>query len=318
MAYGQIGSSNASSISGFVFDPARQPVGQIYVELNSEFSTIGRVRTDGSGRYTFRGLAHGRYTIRVLPFGTGMEEQYEDIEIAGIGARGRSLPEHVQKDIYLRARKNSANSPFQNEVVYAQEVPKEAENLYKGAVTDLGSKRVQDATQNLEKAIGIFPDYFMAIQKLAAIRLNEEKFEEAISLFNRALKINQRCFDCMFGIAHASYSSRKFQESVTAAENAVKEKPGSFEAYLVLGMGYRMTKEYPKAEKAFQQANKNADGQSPDVFWQMALLYGKEMEKFDDAAKSLESFLKVSPEAPNKEEVKKLIRRFKDLAKTKT
>lgn len=315
--FGQLGGVNTSSISGFVFDPNRQPVGQIYVELKSEFSTVARVRTDGSGRFTFRGLAHGRYTIRVLPLGTGMEEQYEDVEIAGIGARGRALPEHVQKDVYLRARKNSANSPFQNEVVYAQEVPKEAEALYKDAVNDLGTQRVQEGVQSLEKAIGIFPDYFMAIQKLAQVRLAEDKFDEAIELFKRALKINQRCFDCMFGVAHASYSVRKYPEAVAAAEDAIKEKPGSFEAYLVLGMGYRMTKEFAKAEKALLQANKNADGQSPDVHWQLALLYGKELEKFDDAAKSLESFLKVSPEAPNKEDVKKLIKQFKDKAKAK-
>lgn len=316
-AFGQLGTVNTSSISGFVFDPSRQPVGQIYVELKSEFSTVARVRTDGSGRFTFRGLAHGRYTIRVLPLGTGMEEQYEEVEIAGIGARGRALPEHVQKDVYLRARKSSANAPFQNEVIYVQEVPKEAETLYKDALKDLGSQRVQEGVQSLQRAIDIFPDYFMAVQKLATVRLGEEKFEDAISLFEKALKINQRCFDCMFGIAHASFSVRKYAEAVAAAENATKEKPGSFEAYLVLGMGYRMTKEYAKAEKALQQANKNADGQSPDVHWQMALLYGKELEKFEEAAKSLELFLKFSPDAPNKEDVKKLIKQFKDKAKTK-
>jgi len=87
------------------------------------------------------------------------------------------------------------------------------------------------------------------------------------------------------------------------------------EAHLLLGMCLRMTKEFDRSELSLKQAAKIADGTSAEVHWQLALLYGKEMNRFADAAKELESYLKVAPEVPNKEEIKKLIKQFKDKAK---
>lgn len=311
-AYGQ---TNRSSISGFIFDNNRRPVSQIVVELQNEFSTIARTRTDGSGRYFFGGLSQGRFTVKALPFGTGLLEQSEDIEIAGIGVTGRGLAENVQKDIYLKLRRGADAIPFQNEVIYVQEVPREAEALYKRGVADLDSQRTETGIESLEKAVSIFPDYFMALQKLGIVRLSQEKYEEAADLFTRALKINGRGFDSLYGLAYANYTIRKFAEAVTAAKKAVEQKGESMEANLLLGMSLRMTKELIEAEKALRTAEKIGGRISPDVHWHLALLYGKDMEKYEDAAKQLELYLKAAPDVANKEEVKKLIKHFRDKAK---
>jgi hypothetical protein len=312
---GVLGQTNRSTISGFVFDPDRRPVAQIFVELSNEFSVISRVRTDGSGRYFFSGLSHGRYSVKALPFGTGLMEQTEEVEIAGIGIRGQMVTDNVQRDIYLRTRKGANSVPFQNAVIYAQEVPKEAETIYKIAVDDLDNKRVQAGGVGLEKAISIFPTYFVALQKLGVIRITEKKYIDAISLFKRALAVNERCFDCWYGIAYSEYSLREFQDAVAAAEKAVGNKQDSVEANLLLGMSRRMAKDFGNAEKAMKQAAKIADGTSADVHWNLALLYGKDLNRFEDAAKELELYLKAAPEAPNKEEIKKLIKQFRDKAR---
>jgi tetratricopeptide (TPR) repeat protein len=312
------GATNRSSISGFVFGPNRQPVGQVIVELRGEFSTIGRTRTDGSGRFYFPGLPQGRYTIRVLPLGTPLEEKSEDVEIAGLGARGRPLSDNIQQDVYLRPRRDAGATPFQNAVVYAQEVPKEAEALYKRAEEDLNSQRVQSGIVNLEKAVDTFPTYFLALQRLGIIRLQQERYEEAAGVFVKALAINDRCFDCWYGIAYANYAVRRFPESVGASEKAIALKGDSVEANLLLGMAHRLNKNFPKAEQAMKIAAKNSEGNSADVHWNLALLYGKDMNKFAEAAKELEAFLKLSPDAPNKEDIKKLIKQFKDKAATQS
>src|SRR5690606_38187566 len=60
-----------SSVSGFVFDANRRPLQNVIVELLTDFnSTVGRARTDGSGRYYIGGLGQGRFTVIVKPFGT--------------------------------------------------------------------------------------------------------------------------------------------------------------------------------------------------------------------------------------------------------
>lgn len=308
--------TSRSSISGFVFDPQRNPVAQVIVELRSEFSTVGRMRTDGSGRFYFPGLPNGRYTIRVLPLGTAFMEQSEDVELAGLGVRGQSLADNVQKDIYLKSRRGANAVPFQNAVIYAQDVPKEAEALYKSGVDDLESKRVQSGIDSLEKAVAIFPNYFLALQKLGLVRLTQEKYDDAAKFFQRAIDVNARCFDCWYGLSYANYSTRRYPESVDAAQRSVSEKPDSMEANLLLGMSLRMTKSFDKAEQALLRASKISDGSSADVHWNLALLYGKDMNRFADAAKELETYLKIAPDVPNKEDIKKLIKQFRDKAKT--
>jgi tetratricopeptide (TPR) repeat protein len=306
---------NRSTISGFVFDPERRPVGQIFVELSNDFTVIGRMRTDGSGRFFFSGLAHGRYSIKALTFGTNFNEQSVEVEIAGTGVRGQAVADNVQRDIYLRVRKTANSAPFQNAVIFAQEIPKEAEALYKSAVSDLDSNREQVGIEGLVKAISVFPEYFLALQRLGVMRLKEERYKDAVELFKRALAVNDRCFDCLYGIGYAHFTIREFSDAVAACEKATNNKPDSFEAHLLLGKSRRMTKDFANAEKAMKQAAKLSDGASPDVHWNLALLYGKDMNRFEDAAKELELFLKAAPEAPNKEDIKKLIKQFREKAK---
>lgn len=309
---------NRSSISGFVFGTDRRPVSQAVVELRGEFGIVGRVRTDGSGRFYFGNLAHGRYTVRVLPLGTPFLEANEDVEITGTGFRGNPVTDNVQKDIYLKPRRGADSIPFQASVVFAQEVPKDAEDHYKRAIEDLETDRTHSGIDSLEKAVAAFPNYFMALQRLGLVRLTQERFDDAEKLFIRALTINDRCFDCWYGLGFATYSTRKFEGSVEATKKAVEMKADSVEANLLLGMASRATKDFALSETSLQRASKISNGTSPDVHWQLALLYGKDLNKFAEAAKELEAYLKAAPEAPNKDVIKKLIREFKDKAKVKS
>jgi len=300
------------SIMGYVFDMNRKAVARIPVELLNDFnSVIARTRTEDSGRFLFRGLAPGRYVIKALPLGTNLVEQSVEVEITQVGPQ-QALFE--QKDIYLKAR--SSALPFKNAVVYAQEVPKEAEKLFKDGISDLDSGRIQTGTDSLEKAVAVFPNYFAALERLGAIRLVEGKFEAATEIFKRALAVNDRTFDSWYGLAYASYSTRKFSDAVSASEKAVSLRPDSTEANLLLGMSARVLKDFPNAEKALKKASKLADGRSADVHWQLALLYGKDMNRYAEAAKELEQFLELSPDAPNKEDVRKLIKQFKEKGKS--
>ena len=307
-----------SSISGYVFDPAKRPVSQVVVELKNEFSIVARITTDGSGRFYFTGLGHGRYTIVAKPLGTNLMQQSVEIELAGMGSRGQSIPDNQQKDIYLRPRPGAEAVPFQNVVVFAQDVPKEAEDQYKRGMDDLASQRVPSGIQALERAVAIFPDYFMALQQLGIVRLTQEDFSGAIETFSKALKINDRCFDCWYGVAYGKYSLSRFGEAAEASVKAAGIKPESVEANLLAGMTYRSLKDTAKAEQYLKAAAKAANGSSADVHWQLALLYGRDSDRYAEAAKELEAYLKASPDAPNKEDIKKLIKQFKDKAKARS
>ena len=307
--------TNRSTISGFVFDSDRRPIVQTPVELlNDMNSVLARTRTDGSGRYFFGGLPHGRFTVKVLPFATDLEQQSVDVEISGIGITGRPMSGTVHQDIYLRRRQASASAPTVNAVIYAQDVPQEAQEAYKNALSDLRDKRIGPGIESLEKAISIFPEYFDALQSLGLVLMGQEKYGDAREAFSRAVKINERSFDCWYGIGHSSYLLNDSNAAIQAAEKAVALKPDSVKANLVLGISYRQGKNYEKSETALKQAARLGGGESPEVHWNLALLYAHNLNRYKDAAEQLEMYLKAAKDIPNEDAVRKLIKQFRQKA----
>lgn len=302
---------NRSSVSGFVFGPQRMPVAQIPIELLNELgSVIQRARTDASGKYSFRGLSHGRFSLRVLPLGTDFEEQTLEIEIAGIGALGRTIPDNVQKDVYLRPRKK--NNAEINAVLFAQDVPAPAQAIYERAVSALDNGKIEEGVKELEKALGIFPDYYSALERLGLAHVSQKNYEKGRDAFSRAVSVNQRSFNAWYGLSYTNYALRRPEAAAEAAGKAVLLNPESAEALLYLGISQRELKRYEEAEKALIKAEKLAAGRLSAIHWNLALLYAHNLNRYRNAADQLESYLKAEPDAPNKEIIKKLIKQFRE------
>ena len=62
--------------------------------------------------------------------------------------------------------------------------------------------------------------------------------------------------------------------------------------------------------RILEQADHLAASKSPDVHWQLALLFNQ-VKRYKEAADELELFLKVEPDAKDTELIKKLIKRFR-------
>jgi tetratricopeptide (TPR) repeat protein len=244
--------------------------------------------------------------------GTNYQEQSVDVEIYGYGASGRQLADAVQRDIYLKLRKGAESVPFVNAVVFAQEVPSQAQAAYERGTAYLNEKKRDEGVAELKKALEIFPDYFLVLQKLGIMYISDQKYDEAKKMFKRSLDVNPNSFDSLYGLGYSEYGLGNFQEAVNSSEKALAIKPDSLEVNLLLGVSYRQIKQYDKSEKAFLKAQDLADGTAPDVHYQLALLYAHNLKRYGDAAKQLELFLKEAPDAKDKDAIKKLIKQFKE------
>jgi Tfp pilus assembly protein PilF len=309
-------SASGSTITGFVFDPQQRPVARVYVELiNDVDGVLQRMRTDESGRFVFRGVSHGRFQVRVLAQGTIYEDETQEVEIGGISASGTPIRDTVQKDFYLRMRKSGSVSAAST--IFVQEIPEEAEKIYRRAVADLDRNRLEEGVAELESALRIFPDYYLVLERLGLVYLTQQKYEKAVTIFGRAVAVNPRSFNGWYGLSCSQYSVRQSAAAIDAAQKAVTLNSNSEDALLILGLSLRQAKRFDEAEKSFKRADEITKGLSPDVHWNLALLYAKNLNRFSDAANELELYLKTTPDTSQADNIKKLIKKYRESPPTK-
>jgi tetratricopeptide (TPR) repeat protein len=305
-----IHTQSRSTISGYVFGPHRSPIENARVELRNDVnSTLARTQSDTSGRFLFFNVPSGRLSVTVLPLGTDLAEQTQEIEIGGVGVRGQSVAENVQLDFYLRPGK--PRERMVNAVVFQQDVPEEASRIFATAIADLDGKRPEAGIDGIKKALVVFPKYFLALQRLGAEYLRQEKFSDASAAFTGAAAVNPDSLESWYGLSLSSYSDGKFEAAVVAATRALVVDKNSVNSLLVLGMSQRGLTHFDEAEKALLRAKRLDNGKTPEIYWNLALLYAYNLKRNDAAADELELFLKATPDNPESANIRKLIKKLR-------
>ena len=310
-----------NSIGGHVFGNQRTPLEGITVDLLDDLSrSMSRVRTDASGRFVFTRLPAGKYRVRVMPLGTNYQEQEQEIEIKNFfrtDSRGNTMTsgfDSAQLDFYLRIDKD--NSATLNETIFAQNVPENSQQLYEEAVNLLGENKQKEAHEKLKAAIEAFPEYYMAIVVLGLEYINAKHYQAAQILLQRAVEINPKSFKGWYGLAVALNAQNLDAEALKAAKSAMELNPSSLDAQLLAGTLLRQTGAYQESEKVLTKVKEAAQKPMPEVHWQLALLYGNNLQRYKDAADELENLLKYLPKDKDPEKIRLLIKTFREKSKT--
>jgi len=305
-------------ISGYVFIGARQPMADVYVELlNEVYSTIGRVRTNGSGFYNFDGLSTGNFKVRVLPYGTDFEEQTKDITIYNISIVAGGGASSEQVDFYLKVRENVVAGPFAAPgTVFAQDVPGEAKKHYERGVVLLREKKDKEAFESLKRSLEIFPGYYLALDRLGTEYVLRGYKEAAYILLTKAVEVNPRGFSSQFGLGMSQFQLGMTNEAVESLRRAVAIYDGSINAHMYLGLALKREGKLQQAEESLKRARELGKGRTPDVHRHLAQLYS-DQKRYSEAADSLELYLKNQPGDPDPQkvaEIRELIRKLREKA----
>lgn len=313
-----------NAITGTVFGEAHRPVPDVYVELTDDFnSTINRAKTDASGRFAFNGLLSGRYRVKALPYGTGYMEQSQEVVLTSVSAAPGSGADRQNIDIVLKLDERANSSPFAlvTGVVFAQDVPELARRSYLEGIRYLREKKESEGFESLKKAIEIFPDYYLALDRLGgeyATRgaADRSYYEAALVLLTKAVEVNPRGPSSTFGLGWTQYQLGLNKEAIDTLTRLITLAGKSADAYLWLGKAQRRASMLDRAEETFKRANELSKGKVPDIHWQLASLYS-DQKRYVEAANELELFLKAQPKAPNAEKIKALIKQLREKAGTK-
>lgn len=305
-------SSNSfiNRIDGIVWDPYRHPVSDVYVELQNEnYSSISRIRTDATGRFSFIGISSGHFNIRVLTTGTNYLEYVEGVDIVNVVQRAS---DQIYMDIYLRFDKRKFNPGVTDMTgaVFVQEVPETARKLYKKGLNDINEKGDKGFNE-IEQALKIFPDYYDALNRLGLEYVARKEYQKALPYLIKAIAVNQKSFSSFYALAYAAFQLNHRPEAMEAARAAIILEAKSVNAQLLYGTLLRLDGSYEKAEKVLLQAKKlSKNSPVAEVHWQLALLYNK-LGRNKEAADELEEYLKILPEARDKRQIQELIAKLR-------
>jgi hypothetical protein len=308
-----------NSISGFVFDSvSRNPVSEVYVELlNDLYTSLRRVKTDGTGRFSFTGLSSGVFIIKVLPYGTNYSEETQSATIVNNTIGNAAGSDSIYLDIYLKPDKRKINNEFYPpSSVFIQHVPSPAKDFYKKAIPQLeNGKQINPGLENLKKAVEIFPDYYDALNRLGIEYVKLNQYYEALPFLVKAVEVNRRSFSSFYALGLAAYHLKQLKESTEAFRLATVLNPQSVYAHFQYGRALRISGKYKEAEQALLKAKSlDKDSVIAETHWQLGLLYDK-IERYKDAADALDAYLKIHSDIPNLQQIKDLIARLRIKAK---
>ncbi|HEY0083719.1 MAG TPA: tetratricopeptide repeat protein [Pyrinomonadaceae bacterium] len=315
-----------STVTVRIYSPARTPVSDIYVELqNDTYSTVGRARSDGSGRVTFPGLNDGTYRVRVLAYGTEYLEQTQDVVISSISQLPRALGvgggggTNEMIDVYLKVRGAGAG-PFSAPpgTVFAQVVPDAAKKLYEKGVSELRDNKEKEGFASLKGAIELFPTYYLALERLGTeYAMRGPGYHEAARLLlMKALEVNPKAFPSTFGLGIAQYQLKMTNDSIETLKRATTLHPNSVNAFMYLGMAFKQAKRADEAETALKRANTLGNSKGAEVLYQLARLYS-EQNRYQEAADTLELYLKAETDKSKTVQVRPVIQQLRDKAAKK-
>ena len=308
-----------SVITGTVFADAHRPIADIWVELLDDFNaTINRVKTDGAGRFTFSNLINGNYRLRVLPYGTDYKEQVQEVILAGVSAvTGRPGADRQIVDIYLKPNNRASTGPFAvgPGVVFAQEVPPEAQRLYDEGVRFLREKKETEGLSSLKRSIEVFPTYFAALDRLGgeyAMRGHKDRnyWVAARLLLERAVEVNPRSINSVFGLGWTQYQLGLNSQAVASMERATSLNGKAPDPLLWLGKAQLRVSALDKAEVALKRANELTKGKVGEIHLLLADLYDNQ-KRYIEAAHELELYLKTQRDTADDAKIEGLIKQMK-------
>jgi Flp pilus assembly protein TadD len=313
------GASAANTIAGRIYDKQRNFIFDVDVELLDEYyRLLKRSRTDSVGYYEFNGLNSGNYTVRVLPYRYDLLDQSQYIEISAISAiPGQLGSSYNMVDFYLLPKKGGIKEA-ELSVVFAQEIPKEAETVYKKALDDLSAKRTGEGITGLREAVKLFPKYYLALHRLGQELFLKKQFGESAHYLLKAAEVNPRSATSFYYIGYSLYNLGKDfnKAAITALNQAYTLAPASVQILWLLGKVEREAGKFIDAEKHLLQAKKLSTSKVPEIHKELAQLYANDLKKYKEAADELELYLKASnsKDAESKE-IKGLISKLREKAK---
>ena len=195
------------------------------LDLSTRLETV-RTDVDLGGNFTLHGVTPGEYTLRVC------DRQDELVHEEFLTLKDRSV--HLRIDIRMRQTPKPVSGSVS--VKQLQHPPSaKAVQAFTTAMRFSESGKYARATEELEKAVRLSPEFAQAYTNLAAQHIRGGQFEQAVAESKRAMELAAANPKDLCNMAVALWSLNRIPEALAAAERALALDPGFINAHFVAG-----------------------------------------------------------------------------------
>ncbi|HWC99593.1 MAG TPA: tetratricopeptide repeat protein, partial [Candidatus Sulfopaludibacter sp.] len=209
-------------------------------------------QSDDSGRFNFKKLAAGAYTLAVYLPARGEARKTVEVGPGTADAHGRVTlhlnlkdADFVYGDIMRQEHSISARELT---------IPEKALHDYQEALKYLGRRDTVEAVKHLEHAVELAPQFAGAWNELGTIAYQTQQFDRAEECFRNSLSQDPRAYEPLVNLGGVLVTERKTDEAWKYNAFAVLERPGDPLANSQMGMTYFQMGNLEQSAKYLEKA----------------------------------------------------------------
>jgi tetratricopeptide (TPR) repeat protein len=304
-----------NTVEGQVFSEEHKSLANVRVALLDDgYSQLFVVYTNSIGRFQFLNVGSGNYYVQVEPIGKEFERQSQRIQVQSMSRVGGGQTFRVDFVLKLSGSKNDQSQmpmPKSKGTLFYQAVPEAAKKAYDRGTKSLEEKKLDEAMASFKRALEIFPDYYQALERLGGEYVERRDYASASPLLSRAVEVNKDGWQAYFYLGVAQYNLKQRDQAIDSLKQAVELNPDSANANMWLGIIWSQNaEERTEAIRAFEKVVQIAKDGIPEAYFYLGSLYSKN-HQYKEAVEALEHFLRVAPQAGDREKIKQIIEQLR-------
>ncbi|HEY6969385.1 MAG TPA: tetratricopeptide repeat protein [Candidatus Angelobacter sp.] len=183
--------------------------------------------------------------------------------------------------------------------------PPDARRAYEKGQRAVASGKFDDAERDLQKAVGQYPEFAAAWSLLGEVYRQQKKYDSAKQAYSQAIDADSQFLNPYYGMAILAVHESNWNEALKFTDDLLKLNPSVFPlAWLYNAAANYYLGNLDTAEKNARKFEQ-LDPQHHDLDSKLLLsniMLGK--HDYEAAAKALEEYLALAPNAPNTAQVK--------------
>ena len=258
---------------------------------------------DGAGRFHFKKLQPGLYTLSIFSRRRGEARRTVEIGPGSADAKGR-----VALRLELKDSDFVFASTANRQLVSARQlaIPNAAQRDYEEAQRELHGHNTEAALKRLDRAVERAPQFSAAWNSLGVIAYQTGQYVRAEECFRHAMESDPRAFEPLVNLGGVMVSLHKLDEAMDYNLKAVLQRPNDALANAQLGMTYFMLGRYDLASKYLERTR---EIDPANITYPQLMLFQIHVRRGERgaAASDLEDFLAQHPDWPQAVKVRETI-----------